>query len=131
MGKPGEFLVREGEKRDGKMFAIAHGRADVLQAKSIDSFAECVAVLQAGDFFGEAALLLDTPRVASVIARVHCHVYTLERDAFETLAVVYEDWWRALMSERGALREKMKASGVFVGTMATTQVHGLPLPQLP
>lgn len=129
--KPGEFLVREGEKRDCKMFAIAYGQAEVRQSKSLETFAVRVGMIGAGDFFGECALLLDEPRAASVIACSHCHVYTLTRDAFETLAVAYEDWWKYLMSERSTLLEKMKLSGTVVSDTMTTHTHGLVLPQLP
>lgn len=125
---PNQFFARQGDASDGRMFVIAHGHAEVLQRRSSDSPAAVVATLRAGDFFGELALLLDTPRVASVVARGHCHVYTLSRDAFETLAVAYPDWWRSLTSERGALIEKVKSAGVGIGAEATTKTHGLQLP---
>merc|ERR1712176_1122683 len=80
--------------------------------------------------FGEVALLLDTPRVASIVALGHCHAYTLSRDAFETLAVVYEYWWRELTSERGVLLKQLQSTGVKIVSTATTQTHGLQLPQV-
>merc|ERR1712032_1734018 len=83
-----------------------------------------------GAMFGEVALLLDTPRVASIVALGHCHAYTLSRDAFETLAVVYESWWRELTSEHGILLERMKETGVEIRASATTQTHGLMLPRV-
>lgn len=90
----------------------------------------CVDRLRVGDFFGEVALLLDTPRVASVVACRHCHAYTLSRDAFETLAVVYQDWWRALTLEHGVLLDRFQRAGVKIGAEATTRTHGLTLPQV-
>jgi CRP-like cAMP-binding protein len=128
--KPNDFIVRQNAASDGKMFAIAHGHAEVLKVKEAGAAAVSVANLKAGDFFGEVALLLDTPRVASVVARGHCHVYTLSRDAFETLAVVYEDWWRHLISEQGALLKQVKSTGVAISAVATTQTHGLKLPHV-
>merc|ERR1712072_943471 len=97
-----------GEASDGRMFAIAHGHAEVLKTKQAGSPPSIVATLNAGGFFGEIALLLDTPRLASVVARCHCHVYALSRDAFESLAVVYKDWWRTLTSEHGLLLKQLE-----------------------
>jgi CRP-like cAMP-binding protein len=128
--KPNDFITTQNSASDGRMYAIAHGRAEVLQVKTPGSASTSLANLKAGDFFGEVALLLDTPRVASVVARGHCHVYTLSRDAFETLAVVYEDWWRNLVSEDGALLKQIKKTGVAISDAATSQTHGLKLPQV-
>lgn len=128
--KPNEFITTQNAASDGRMYAVAHGRAEVLQVKTPGSPPVSVANVKAGDFFGEVALLLDTPRVASVVARGHCHVYVLSRDAFETLAVVYEDWWRNLISEDGELLRKIKKSGVAISGSATSQTHGLKLPQI-
>lgn len=128
--KPGEYLMRQGNASDGRMFAIAHGRAEVLKVKRAGDPASIVATLGPGDFIGEVALLLDTPRTASVVARSHCHFYTLRRDAFESLAVVYQDWWQELMAEDGAVMKQLKSMGVKIGAASTTQTHGLTLPQL-
>lgn len=128
--EPGEFLARQGQASDGRMFAIAHGHAEVLKVKKAGMPASVVANLSAGAFFGEIALLLDTPRMASVVARGHCHVYTLSRDAFETLAVVYEDWWQGLISEQGVLMKQVKGSGVGITASTTTRTHGLRVPEL-
>lgn len=127
---PGEFLVRQGDMSDGRMFLIAHGHAEVRKVKAPGEAAQIVATLGAGAIFGEVALLLDTPRVASVIACGHCHVYTLSRDAFETLAVVYEAWWKELISERGTLLKQLQNTGIGIGATATTKTHNLQMPQL-
>jgi CRP-like cAMP-binding protein len=127
---PGEFILRQGDASDGKMFAIAHGHAEIRKVKNAGEPSQRVATISAGAIFGEVALLLDTPRVASVVAVGHCHLYTLSRDAFETLAVVYPDWWRELTSERGTLLKQLQSTGVEISSTATTRTHGLSLPQL-
>lgn len=127
---PGEFLVQQGDASDGRMYAIAHGHAEVVQVTKAGEPAKIVATLGPGDFFGEVALLLDTPRVASVAARGHCHFYTLRRDAFETLAAVYSDWWHELTSKRGVLHQKLESTGIGIGAAVATQTHGLKLPQI-
>merc|ERR1712070_260424 len=127
---PGEHIVTQGAASDGRMFAIAHGHAEVLQVKNAGEPASIKSTLSAGSFFGEIALLLDTPRLASVVARGHCHVYTLSRDAFETLAVVYENWWRQITAENGLLLKQLKGTGVGVSAATTTKTHGLEIPQI-
>merc|ERR1712056_134723 len=112
------------------MFAIAHGYAEILKVTRAGDAPGIVATLKAGDIFGEVAHLLDTPRVASVVACGHCHVYTLSRDAFETLAVVYPSWWKELMSERGGLLKQLKATGIGIDANRTTSTHNLHLPEL-
>jgi len=127
---PGEFILRQGDVSDGRMFAIAHGHAEIRKIKNAGEAPQRVATISAGSIFGEVALLLDTPRVASVVAIGHCHLYTLSRDAFETLAVVYPAWWRELTSERGSLLKQLQSTGVEINGAATTQTHGLRLPQV-
>jgi CRP-like cAMP-binding protein len=127
---PGEFILRQGDVSDGRMFAIAHGHAEIRKVKNAGEPPQRVATISTGAIFGEVALLLDTPRVASVVAIGHCHIYTLSRDAFETLAVVYPSWWRELTSERGSLLKQLQSTGVEISSTATTQTHGLSLPQV-
>lgn len=125
---PGDYLMHCGDASDGQMFAIAHGHFNVMRVKEAGAAPVRVAGLSAGDICGEVAMLLDTPRVASVVALGHCHVYSLARDAFETLAVVYPEWWRALNARRGPLLEKLEATGVAVGHGTKSQTHGLAIP---
>lgn len=127
---PQEHVVRQGDASAGCMYVLAHGNADVLQITKAGEPAKIVARHGPGDFFGEISLLLDTPRTASVVARGHCHFYILRRDAFETLAVVYHDWWRSLSSERGVLRKKLESTGIGIEVASTTQTHGLKLPRM-
>lgn len=127
---PNEYIVQEGESSDGRMFVIAHGHAEVMQTKVPGEAPVSLATFKAGDFFGEVALLLDTPRVASVMARGHCHLYTLSRDAFETIAAVYQNWWKELTSEKGALSQQIKRTGVQINATSKTQTHGLKLPPI-
>jgi len=127
---PGDFILRSGDPSDGRMFAIAHGHAEIRKVKNAGEPPQRVATISTGSIFGEVALLLDTPRVASVVAVGHCHLYSLSRDAFETLAVVYPAWWRELTSERGSLLKQLQSTGVEITSTATTRTHGLSLPQV-
>jgi ATP-binding cassette subfamily B protein len=76
----GEDIVRTGEPGDA-MFLIIAGEAEVLSPNG----GAPLAVLQTGDYFGEVALLYDSPRTATVRARGDLTLYTLDRDGFARL----------------------------------------------
>lgn len=66
--RPGDFIHRQGEP--ARFFSvIEEGEVEILQATEQSPEAKVVAVLGAGDFFGEAALLGSRPHETSVRAR--------------------------------------------------------------
>ena len=67
-----EAVVREGEKGVG-MYIILSGEVRIVQ-RGEDGSDQQLAVLGEGDFFGEQALLDETPRTASAIAVEPCQV---------------------------------------------------------
>jgi CRP-like cAMP-binding protein len=79
----GAEVIRQGEVGD-RFYIVAEGAADV----SVDG--RQVRRLQAGESYGEIALLRDVPRTASVTASGDLVTFTLERDAF--IAAVTGDW---------------------------------------
>ncbi|MHB8575011.1 MAG: ABC transporter transmembrane domain-containing protein [Dehalococcoidia bacterium] len=79
----GDDIVREGELGD-KLYLLVAGEADVL-AKDATGSERPFAVLRAGDYFGEIALMYDVPRTATVRVRTPASVYALDRDSFLAL----------------------------------------------
>jgi glucose-6-phosphate 1-dehydrogenase len=72
----GTDIVTRGEVGDA-MYLIARGEAEVLDASN-----KVVGKLRDGDFFGELALLLDQPRVATVRAATACDLFVLDKADF-------------------------------------------------
>jgi putative ABC transport system ATP-binding protein len=76
---PAQEVVVQGEEGD-KFYVIKSGTADVFLDDGTTT--RQVRTLRAGDSFGEAALLLDQPRSATVVARDALEVYVLGKDDF-------------------------------------------------
>jgi len=75
----GQSVITEGE--DGQfMFVIETGKLDCV--KKIDGVEKVVTTCEPGDVFGELALLYNCPRAASVIAKVACVCWELDRESF-------------------------------------------------
>ncbi len=86
---PGEDVVREGEASTA-LYVVARGRADVLRGGTR------MAVVGAGEVFGEMAFLLGTPRAATVQALTELVVVRADERAL-----------RALVAERGEVAEEL------------------------
>eukprot|EP01016_Furgasonia_blochmanni_P018949 TRINITY_DN2135_c0_g1_i3.p1 TRINITY_DN2135_c0_g1~~TRINITY_DN2135_c0_g1_i3.p1 ORF type:complete len:226 (+),score=78.90 TRINITY_DN2135_c0_g1_i3:102-680(+) len=78
-----EFVVREGDKGDTFYF-IESGEAIATKSKK-GGGSDVVFEYKAGDYFGELALLRDTPRAASIVAKSDLSLVSLDRNAFKRL----------------------------------------------
>ena len=76
---PGEVICKEGDAGDS-MFFISSGALSV-------NLKDGAVTLGSGEFFGEIALLKETPRVATVAANSFCELLVLRKADFEELLV--------------------------------------------
>jgi CRP-like cAMP-binding protein len=74
----GAPIFREGEA-GSEMYIIETGTVDILRESR---GGEPLATLEAGDFFGEMAVLEDQPRFATAIARTPVRLLRIDRAAF-------------------------------------------------
>lgn len=76
---PGETIIKKGDM--GKeMYLIVRGEVEVLDAVS-----NVIRTLKDGDFFGELAILMSSPRTANVRARSACDLFVLEKTDFNRI----------------------------------------------
>jgi uncharacterized protein YhbP (UPF0306 family) len=79
----GQIVVRQGAPAD-KFFIVVDGALEVIQEDGQQQ-ARTLTVLRAGEFFGEIAILRDTPRTATVRALVPTSLLAMDRDTFRGL----------------------------------------------
>ncbi|NVJ03110.1 cyclic nucleotide-binding domain-containing protein [Myxococcus sp. AM001] len=85
----GAFLFREGETSQ-EMFVIAEGKVRI--SKSMPGIGEeALAILEPGEYFGEMAVIEDSPRSADAIAHVSCSVWVIERSRLDQLMFTDKD----------------------------------------
>ncbi len=82
---PGDYVFRAGDSA-GEMYFINTGRFEVVSKDG-----NTINTLTDGDFFGEIALFLNTPRTAGVRAVQYCDVYRLDKEAFDRVLLRYPE----------------------------------------
>lgn len=96
----GSIIIRQGDPGD-KFYVIRSGQAEVIVDDG--KLRKIVATLGAGDFFGEAALLRDEPRNATVRALTDVELYSLVKDDFLTVmqtSLTFKERLLAVLFER-------------------------------
>lgn len=107
----GEPIIRQGESGN-EFFVIVHGRVSV----SIDG--KTVAMLAAGDFFGELSLLRDEPRIATITAETSVNTLKISRAKFKELELDQKlifpprqtagKHHQAVFADAAAMKEKLR-----------------------
>jgi len=81
---PGDQIITYGEI-GYEMYFISQGEVEILNEEQTITYA----TLSSGQFFGETALLLSSPRNATVMAKDYCDLYVLDRETFDNVLQRY------------------------------------------
>ncbi|MBL4889396.1 MAG: DUF2225 domain-containing protein [Candidatus Lindowbacteria bacterium] len=103
-----DVVVREGEPGT-EMFFILNGKVNIV--KAYDTEPKLLARLGDGAFFGEMALLDESPRFASVIATEETRVVRITRDNLKMIIQNYPEMALRIME---ILTERLRNYHVFV-----------------
>lgn len=98
----GKVLCREGDVGE-EFFVVVDGEVEVTRE------GKHVAVLRGGDFFGEIALLEETPRMATVTASSPLRFFVVTRSAFRHLVKEHPSVERKVL--RALARRVVELSG--------------------
>ena len=111
----GEKIIEQGEGGQS-MFLLFHGDAEVFVR--LNGHDKHVANLKTGDSFGEMSLLTGEPRSATVLARVDCDIWEIQKTV---LAEILQDN-KGLVEKLGALlaERRMETEGVLAANLPKT-----------
>src|SRR5690349_11845808 len=79
----GAFLFKEGDPGTA-MYVLVNGKVRI--SKNVPGIGEeALAILEKGQYFGEMAVIEDSPRSADAIAHSSCEVWSIERERLDQL----------------------------------------------
>lgn len=99
---PGDIIFRKGEIGN-EMYFISKGSVEIIDETSGDVYA----TIADGQFFGEIALLMSSPRTATVRAKDYCDLYVLDQITFERILEHYPEF-AAQIRTMAELRNRTK-----------------------
>jgi long-chain acyl-CoA synthetase len=102
----GEILAHEGDVGD-EMYFLTKGQVEVCRGHPLRQ----LTVLREGSFFGELAILRDTPRAATIRALSDVEVYALRRDGVLELAHTDSEFHRYLKDAALQYSESLADTG--------------------
>ena len=79
--KKGNVIFKEQDEGSKKIYFIDSGRVRIV--KKVGDSEATLAILDAGDFFGELSLITGNKRVASAVAVTDCKLHTMDKETFE------------------------------------------------
>jgi CRP-like cAMP-binding protein len=115
--EPGEIIVREGDVGE-TMFIIQEG--EVRIHKRARDRETTLALLKAGDFFGEMAIIDREPRSASATAATEAKILILSKDIFESQIKTNP---KIIMSILRKMSERLRAADRQIKTLLMRDNH--------
>ena len=110
-----EMIFKEGDAGH-EMFLVDQGKVRI--SKNVPGIGEeALAILESGQYFGEMAVIEDSPRSADAIAHISCKLWVIERDKLDQLMftdkeLAYTLLWtfvRTLSERLRETNEKLRA----------------------
>jgi CRP/FNR family cyclic AMP-dependent transcriptional regulator len=102
---PGDFLFREGDKRD-KMYVVLEGEIDVRLGDYV------VETAREGALIGEMALIDDSPRAANAVAKSACRLAPIDQRRFHFLIQQHPHFATHVMKELADRLRNMNAAAM-------------------
>ena len=78
----GDYVIKEGEGGE-EMYFVSRGTLLVTVNEKV------VHIMNDGDFFGEIALIYDTPRTATILAKTKAQLFVLKKEVLSTIMEQY------------------------------------------
>ena len=100
---PGEYLFREGDKRD-IMYVLLEGEVEIRLGEYV------VETAVPGALIGEMALIDDSPRAANAVAKTACRLATVDRRRFLFLVQQHPQFATHVMKELADRLRHMNAA---------------------
>ena len=79
--KAGEMVIRQGDNGN-ELYVVGGGQLRCTKLDSETNEQQLIKDYDAGDYFGELALLHNAPRAASITAVTDCILYSVDRECF-------------------------------------------------
>jgi len=102
---PGDFLFREGDKRD-KMFVLLEGEVDIRLGDYV------VETAKEGALIGEMALIDESSRAANAVAKSACRLAAVDKRRFHFLIQQHPYFATHVMKELAARLRHMNAAAM-------------------
>ena len=80
----GDQIIKQDDSGD-RFFIIEEGEAFATKIFEVGGKPETVKQYTKGGYFGELSLIKNEPRAASVVAKTHCRLLSLDRLTFKRL----------------------------------------------
>ena len=114
-----ETIIGAGDPTDS-LYIVISGRLKVLMSDE-QGREVILAILGAGEFFGEMGLLDDSPRSASVLTLEPCELLSISKSDFKRCLAENSDL--SLMVMRGLVR-RLREADQKIGSLALMDVYG-------
>ena len=102
---PGDFLFREGDKRD-VAYVLLEGEVEIRLGEYV------VETAQPGALIGEMALIDDSPRTADAVAKSACRLARIDQRRFDFLVQEHPFFARHVMKELADRIRHMNAAAM-------------------